>query len=243
MGLFRSVAALLFIVAVPVALLTTSIRIVLNEPRVYEYATDHYDTPVTTGIARSELLQASAELRAYFNRSGDEPLFIRVQQDGQPVSLFNQRETAHMQDVKTLFRATFRIQEAAVVFVLAYVVGVFIWAREGTLRTLARQLLLSALAGVAVMGVAGLVAIAGFDAFWERFHIIAFSNDLWQLDPSRDRLIQMFPEAFWQDVSLWIGIGTLVELVVLGLGAAMYIGLTREDPMTYDATLAHGARA
>jgi integral membrane protein (TIGR01906 family) len=242
LGFVRHTAALLFIIALPIALITTNVRIAVNEPRVYQYAIDEYDAPATTGIARPELLRASGELRAYFNRGGDDPIFVRVQKDGEPVSLFNRRETAHLQDVRTLFRASFRVQEASVVFVLAYVVLVFIWAREGSLRALATHVLLSGVLSVVVIGAVGAVAVAGFDAAFEQFHRIAFDNDFWRLDPATDHLIQMFPEAFWEDVSLWVGIGTLVELGVLALASGLYLGLTRrETSLPY--ALPGGARA
>lgn len=226
LGLVRHIAALLFIIALPVALVTTNVRIAVNEPRLYEYAADHYDTPAATGIDREELLRASGELRDYFNNDEDS-IFVRVEKDGEPISLFNRRETAHLRDVKTLFQASFRVQEASVIFLLAYVVTVFIWAREGSLRTLARQLLASGLLSLAVIGVVGAIAVSGFDQAFEQFHLIAFDNDLWRLDPERDRLIQMFPEGFWRDVSLWIGLGTLAELAALALVAALYLGVTR----------------
>lgn len=241
MGLVRHIAALLFIIAVPIALVTTNVRIAANEPRVYEYATDHYDTPQTTGIAREELLRASAELREYFN-DGDEPLFVTVEQDGGIVPLFNEQERSHLRDVKNLFQASFRVQEAAVIFVLAYVVGVFIWAREGSLRTLATQLLLSGLLSLAVIGGVGAFAVTGFDQSFEQFHLIAFDNDFWRLDPARDRLIQMFPEAFWRDVSLWVGIATMAELGVLAFASVVYLGLSRRRPSLRYARL-RGAQA
>ena len=240
MWFIRQIAALLFIVALPVALITTNVRIALNEPRVYEYATDHYDTTATTGIERPELLRASGELRDYFNND-DDLIFVRVQRDGEPISLFNPRETAHLRDVKTLFQASFRVQEATVIFVLAYVVGVFIWAREGSLRTLAKQIMISGLVSVALIGVVGAVAVTGFDAAFDRFHVILFNNDLWKLNPSRDHLIQMFPEDFWRNVSLWIGIGALAELGALAAIAAGYLGLTRETPLSY--AMPRGAEA
>jgi len=233
LGLVRQLAALLFIVALPVALVTTNIRIVTNEPRVYQYATDHFHTTETTGVPRAELLRASAELRAYFNNN-DDTIFVRVTtKDGQPISLFNSRETSHLRDVKTLFQGSFRVQEVSVVFVLAYVVAVFIWAREHTLHTLAREILVSAALSAAAVGVLGASALAGFDATFERFHVVFFSNDLWQLDPARDHLIQMFPDGFWRDVTLWIGVGTLAELGVLAAAAGAYLGRTRRTPVAY----------
>jgi hypothetical protein len=169
LGLLRPAVALLFIIAVPVALITTNVRIAVNEPRLYDYAIDHYDAPQTTGIERAELVRASGELRDYF-RNDQELVAIQVDQGGQPAPLFNERETQHLRDVKDLFQTVFRIQEAAIVFALAYVVGVFLWAREGTIRTLATQLLLSAALTLVVVGGLGLVALAGFDSAWSRFH-------------------------------------------------------------------------
>jgi integral membrane protein (TIGR01906 family) len=233
LGLVRYIAPLLFIIAVPIALITTNVRLALNEPRIYEYVTDEYDTPQTTGIEREELLRASGELRDYFN-SDSEWRDIFVRKDGQRIRLFSDREAAHLRDVKTLFQGNFRVQEATVIFVLVYVVAVFIWARESSLRALATQLLLSGLLSLALIGGVGAVAVTGFEESFEQFHLIAFDNDLWLLDPSRDRLIQMFPEAFWRDISLWVGIGTLVELASLAGLAAVFLGLTRRSTFPYD---------
>ena len=232
MGLFRQIAALLFIVALPVALITTSVRVAVNEPRLYEYATDHYNTTATTGIERSELLRASGELRDYFN-NGEDSIFVRVQRDGGPISLFNPRETAHLRDVKALMQTSFRVQEAAVIFVLAYIVFVFVWAKEGSFRSLAKQILASGLITLGVVGALGVVAVSGFDGAFNQFHLIAFDNDLWKLNPARDHLIQMFPEAFWQDVSIWVGLASLAGMGVLSALAAIYLGVTRGEGVSF----------
>ncbi len=226
----RRLAALLFIVALPVALITTNIRVVTNEPRVYQYAADHFDTPSTTGIPRAELLRASGELREYFNNSQGR-IFVQVTTDGgQRVSLFSDRETAHLRDVKNVFQGMFRVQELSTIFVLAYVVAVFIWAREYSLRSLAREVLASAALTLVFVGVVGGFALAGFDAAFERFHLTLFNNDLWQLDPARDHLIQMFPDGFWRDVTIWIAAGTLAEFGLLAGLAGAYLGFTRSEP-------------
>ncbi len=240
MRFVRRLAALLFIVALPVALITMNIRVVMNEPRVYQYAADHFDTPSTTGIPRPELLRASGELRDYFN-NGEGRIFVQVTtDDGQRVSLFNDRETAHLRDVKNLFQGMFRVQELSTVFVLAYIVAVFIWAREYSLRSLAREVLLSALLTLLFVGVVGGFVFAGFDAAFERFHLILFNNDLWQLDPARDHLIQMFPDGFWRDVTIWIAAGTLAEFGFLAGVAGAYLGFTRREPKSL--TLPEGAQ-
>ena len=232
MGLVRYIAPLLFIIAVPIALITTNVRLAVNEPRIYEYVTDEYDTPQKTGIEREELLRASGELRDYFNSNNDESIFVSVQRNGAPITLFNPRETAHLHDVKRLFQLSFRVQEVAVLFVLVYVVTVFIWAKEGTYRSLARQVLTSGLVTLVVVGAFGVVAVSGFEGAFTQFHLIAFDNDLWKLNPATDRLIQMFPEAFWQDVSIWVVLATLAEIGALGMFSAVYLRATRSSRVT-----------
>ena len=235
MGLVRYLAGLLFIIAVPVALVTTTVRILANEPLVYEYAIDEYDATQTTGIARDELLRAGGELRDYFNNDEDE-IFVRVEKDGAPIRLFTDRETIHLRDVKALMTKSFRVQEASVIFVLAYVVAVFIWARESSLRVLAKQLLLSVLLSLAIIGGVGAFAFTGFHESFDQFHRIVFDNDFWQLDPSRDRLIQMFPEPFWEKTILWGGFAVLAQLGALALLSAAYLGLTRRPAEPRDLT-------
>ena len=55
--------------------------------------------------------------------------------------------------------------------------------------------------GVLVIGAVGVMVAIGFESTWERFHELAFTNDLWLLNPRTDHLIQMFPEPFWQDMT------------------------------------------
>ena len=107
MGVFRAAATFLLILSIPVALFTTNIRFVANEPAVYRYAIDQHDAVRTTGIERPELIRASAEIREYFN-SDQKTLNIQVMDNGRQVSLFNARETAHMEDVKDRFQAVNR---------------------------------------------------------------------------------------------------------------------------------------
>ena len=54
-----------------------------------------------------------------------------------------------------------------------------------------------------------------FYKYFTIFHEIFFSNDLWQLEPAKDRLINMFPEAFFSDIAFKIVFYYIVELVLL----------------------------
>ena len=105
--------------------------------------------------------------------------------------------------------------------------GRILWARERSLRTLAKQSLAGVAVGFAALAFVGVFALTGFDAAWTKFHQLAFKNDLWRLDPSRDRLIQMFPERFWQESTYIIGALTLVEAAAIVGVALAYLVATR----------------
>ena len=82
---------------------------------------------------------------------------------------------------------------------------------------------------LALVGGPGVLAYLGFDAAWRQFHFLAFTNDLWELDPATDHLIQMFPRDFWFDVTMLLGAFTLLEALLVGGLSAAYLYLTRWD--------------
>ncbi len=227
LGAFRILAALLFVLAIPVALVTTNIRYLANESRVYRYAVDEYDAVAKTGIDRAELLSAGAQLRHYFN-DNEKEVNIRVMQDGQEVNLFNSRETAHLKDVKDRFRIMNRVQEFSVLYLIAYVAAVVLWAKEITPRRLAVQVIIGSLLTLAVIGGLGLISMAGFDSAWTDFHQLIFSNDFWRLNPDTDHLIQIYPPAFWQSIVFLMGLLVAAEAALVLIVSVLYLGATRQ---------------
>jgi integral membrane protein (TIGR01906 family) len=228
MGFARTLASVLFVIALPVALLTTNIRLLANAPLVYDYAFDRYDAAESTGLSRTDLDAAGSALRDYFNND-EKTFYFEVTQNGLPTSIFNARETSHMEDVKSLFVLVNRAQEASVVYVLLYTVAFFIWAREGFVRQLAAQALMGLALGLLVVGGIGVVAAFGFEAAFERFHTLAFSNDLWKLNPATDHLIQMFPEPFWRDMTILLGAMCAAEALVIAVVSSVYLVSTRSE--------------
>jgi integral membrane protein (TIGR01906 family) len=225
-GVFRFAATLLFILCIPAALITTNIRFMANEPRVYRYAIDEFDAVSATGLDRTDLIRAGAEIRAYFNNS-QETLLIEVTEDGREASLFNERETIHMQDVKDRFQLTNRVQEFSVVYVLAFIVVVVLWAREITPRELAVRVAGGCILCLALLGAVGAAGMSGFDQAWADFHRLIFNNDFWQLNPATDHLIQMFPPEFWESIVFFVGLMVVAQAALLLLGAALYLGASR----------------
>ena len=217
MGILKRIAVVLFVAAVPIFLIATNVRWVINAPLLYSYGFDKYHIPDRTGIERGELLSAGRQIRDYFNNS-EEFLVVSVIQKGAYVpSLYNSREVLHMKDVKGLVRAVYRIQEASGAYLIAFLVAGLLALRGRFLAPMARYVGLGGAVTLAIVALVGLASLAGFERLFLTFHIVSFSNDLWQLDPRTDYLIAMFPERFFLDATLWIAGSTLVEAFLLAV--------------------------
>ena len=227
MGILPRLASVVFIVALPLFLVTTNVRFLAGDVWLYERGLRKYDAEQTTGVSLADLDRASGEIVSYFENDAG-TLRILVTENGEEVSLFNARETEHMRDVKTLMRFIFRVNEVTLAIVISYVAARYLWAREASLRSLAREALFGFAWAGAVFAALVVIAAMGFDAFWTRFHETVFRNNLWQLNPDTDHLIQMFPESFWQETSLFLAAMTAAEVIVIAVTAAAYLFFTRE---------------
>ena len=217
-----------FIVLVPVVLITTTIRVAVSEQSVYDYSVKRYDAHLVSEIPEEELLRANGEIHQYLTGDYAGPLSIPVQhKDGSTGPLFNARETAHMADVRDLVRGMFAVQIAALAAVLALaVVMLVVWPP----RALAAAGLYGSVLTGGILAMGGFLVLTGFDAAWSQFHVIAFANDFWELNPNRDHLIQMFPQAFWERATVAVGGAIVFEAVLIGSAAWLYLHLTRAQP-------------
>ena len=210
MEIARKTAVVIFIALVPVFLITTSVRWVINFPGLYSYGFDKYSIPDYTGIQRDDLLKAGADLRDYFNND-DEELIIRTFVLGVLVeSLYNQREISHMKDVKDLVRNVYRVQEVIGVYLLAFAAVGFYLSRRRFVDTFLRVVGRGGVVTLSLVVFVGLLSLVAFNQLFLLFHLVSFSNDFWQLDPRRDYLIAMFPQNFFFDATMLIAVSTIV---------------------------------
>ncbi len=228
LGLIRIFVIGAFIVLVPVVLITTTIHVAISEQSIYDYSVKRYDAHVVSEIPEEELLRANGEIHQYLTGDYQGPLSIPVQyKDGSAGPLFNARETAHMADVRDLVRGMFAVQIAAIAALLALaVVMLVMWPP----RALAAAGLYGAVLTGGVLAMGGFLALTGFDAAWSQFHVIAFANDFWQLNPRTDHLIQMFPQAFWERATVAVGGAIVVEAGIIAAVSWLYLFLTRAEP-------------
>lgn len=202
----------LFVFCLPLLLISAGLAGAFNSLWLYKFGFDKYDISQKTGIAEVELEKAARGLISYFN-SDDEDISVSVIKDGQPFTLFNQREVAHLRDVKELVRLDYRVLLASLLYALAFTgLSLFRWHDW---RQLARGAMWGGSLTLALMAVLRVVTFFNFDQFFWQFHLLSFTNDLWLLDPSKDYLLMLFPGGFWYDATQFIalGVGTAAVLV------------------------------
>lgn len=196
-------------------LLSGSIGWAVNSLWLYEYGFQKYDVGRVTGLADAEMEKAARGLISYFN-SGTEPLSVTVQKDGQPFTLFNEREVAHMKDVKVLFRIDYKIFFGTLMYALVFS-GFFLFRnRVENLRRLAKLTLAGSGVTLGIMLALWIGSQINFEQLFWQFHLLSFANDFWQLNPATDYLIMLFPEGFWYDATLFIALGAAGSAVILG---------------------------
>ena len=72
----------------------------------------------------------------------------------------------------------------------------------------------------------GLIAIS-FEKIFTLFHEVTFSNDLWQLDPQKDVLINIFPQEFFYELVAAIILRGLIIAAILGAIMAIYLAIKK----------------
>ena len=210
----RAVAVLLSVViavVVPPMLVVNAFRVLATDTYVrYEY--DRAGFPADRYGMSADEREALGLVGLRSIEPGSEGIVLLERAtlpDGSPA--FDERELAHMDDVRTLFGAALRSQLVAALALaaLALVLG---WTR---LRTVVpRGLLAGALATLAVAVLAVPVILLGFDDFFTGFHEVFFEGDSWRFSDT-DTLIRLYPERFWEDVSQLAAAITVVQALVL----------------------------
>ena len=212
----------LFIVAVPLFLITASVTWAFNSPGLYNDGFEKYSISRISGITDPDLRQVGADIRSYIN-SGDEPLDVRTRILGEERDLFNDREIAHMKDVKQLVRGVYVLALVSAIY-LAILIVVGIAVHRGRfLSDLSSRLAWGGGLTLVLLVVFGVVALVGFDSVFLKFHQLSFANDFWQLDPRTDYLVRIFPQDFWFDATLWVAVRAIVGALILTVAGSSFL--------------------
>ena len=221
----------LFILCLPILLLTASIGWGVNSHWLYEYGFEEYDVSQKTGLAEVELEKAATGLISYFN-SGEANISLTVIKNGKPFELFNQREVVHLKDVKGLIWLDYWILLGTLIYTLGYAGVSLFWQRKRYWRRLAWGVVSGSGITLALMLAIGLGILLNFDQLFYQFHLLSFTNELWQLDPAKDYLIMLFPGGFWYDAAIFCALATVGLAIILGGVAGGYLAFNRASRKT-----------
>jgi integral membrane protein (TIGR01906 family) len=214
----RSLVSVAFVLLLPLLIIGTSLRGLVTDRDFMLRGFQDNQVAMTTGLDDAQLGRIADAFVAYFQGPAGQ-IQMQVNAFGQPRPLFNDREVAHMEDVQALIQFFLRMQLIAGAVVVIRLI--FALAVDRSAVPIGRDMLWSTGLMIALVILVGLLSLLDFDALWIRFHQIAFRNDLWQLDPTRDYLIMLFPEPFWFAATIRMATGVALQTVVVAM-----LGLT-----------------
>ena len=208
------------------AVVITAIAIVpFLSPAWVSFEQGRTGAEVLTGYTTAELRTATDAILADLVIG---PPDFDVVAGGAPV--LNPREQSHMRDVRGVFAGFGLI---ALLAAAGLVISVVLARRLGhperawsAVRNGARGLAI----GVVI---AAAVAFFAFDAAFELFHRLFFAGGSYTFDPGTDRLVQLFPFAFWSETTMVVG----AVIIAISLAVTWIAGrLSATDAATSETT-------
>ena len=161
------------------------------------------------GISEDDL-NKTTDILLEFIKGENDSLDIECKINGMTREVFNDREKAHMIDVRSLYDGFIIIRNVSfIIFVLSFI---YIGKTKSLFIDYKYSL---SLVGF-IMAFILLFCLMDFEGFWLAFHQLFFPfNDLYILDPRYDVLVMMLPEGFFFDLSILIVVSTTMMLVGL----------------------------
>lgn len=131
--------------------------------------------------------------------------------DDRPCPAFNSQELSHMHDVQVVAQGLFTV--AFWGGLITIVLGIALW-RGINRNSLGIALMQGSMLTIGLIIAIVFLALMAWDAFFGGFHQIFFEDGTWQFFYS-DTLIRLYPEQFWFDASLTVGILTILGAILI----------------------------
>ena len=208
-------SSLFYIILLPIFFISVNVIYITNSDWLYSYGWNRNQIENSTGLSIDQLNSGSDHIKSYFNND-EEYLNLIIIEDGIKYSLYNEKEILHMKDVKHLIKLTQNTIIFSGLFILAYYLVTIFTAKSlrKSIEQIRRSSKISAYSTVGFLAFVGLLASINFTWLFRQFHFISFSNDLWQLNPNTDYLIAMFPQRFFLETTIFIGVLTIIEFII-----------------------------
>lgn len=168
----------------------------------------------SAGISEEDLIKLDKLLADALAGHSDalfSPMLMEV--NGRLEAPFDERELLHMRDCVELFALARRVMiTSAVAGIL--LLGCGFWRTEEK-RRFRRAVWLGSLLAIVLPGALAAWAVLDFNAAFNFFHEMLFTNLLWQLNPTTDLLIRICPASMFMNMGVRIGVMSVIWTLVL----------------------------
>jgi integral membrane protein (TIGR01906 family) len=130
---------------------------------------------------------------------------------------FTDDEYAHMADVRRVFDGA-RLAVPAGLFVMIVRLQRARAAGRGAMWRLARD---GALIASALVAIVGVVAVVAFEPLFLAFHYVFFPQGNFLFDPATSNLVRLYPEWYWEGISLRVGLSFIAVALTLAAVAEL----------------------
>lgn len=207
------ISSSIFILMFLLVLLLTDVQLIaFNEP-YYAEQYEKYQVPQSIGIKMPDLMSATDNMLNYLNGKRDNLDFKMYINDVQQ-EFFSERDKLHMVDVKNLFVKGRLIRNIGFWYCVIFLAFLG-YKMKDRRNKLSKLFIYTFIAGVVPIIALVILMNIDFYKYFTIFHEIFFNNDLWQLEPAKDRLINMYPEAFFSGIAFRIAFYYIAELILL----------------------------
>ncbi|HRO30900.1 TIGR01906 family membrane protein [Citricoccus sp.] len=201
------VMQVLLAVFFPVVVLIAAVRLVASPVFLWiEYHRPGFPDDPYGFTTDDRLTYGSAGMDYLFN-AAPERYLGDLQHDGS--ALFTGTEVSHMTDVKLVMLITMGVGLLLGLLCLLFMVALSRAAKGG----IRRALFAGSLWMLVVLIALGVLAVLGWQQFFAAFHGLFFAEGTWTFLAS-DALIRLYPNQFWIDAGLAVGVLVLLTLVL-----------------------------
>ena len=159
---------------------------------------------------------------------------IKDAETGEGVNAFSDKENAHLQDVRGIVRFLKAARYVGGGLVIGALALLYFLQKREQPRMLAhavRGFSHSALFLLLFASALAVWGIVNFDGLFVTFHKVAFTNDLWLLNPNTDVLLALMPLPFftWYVVEILKSMLPVLVMMALVIVASTRIGKTQKE--------------
>jgi len=138
--------------------------------------------------------------------------YLEGNQNNIESSFYNDREKQHLEDVKQLFLIERLILIISVIMII--LLGSYLFYTKN-LQFFFKGIIAGSAGLIGFILLLFIAAILNFKSAFIIFHKMLFSNNLWQLNPATDNLINILPREIFYDIAIKIIITTIATSVII----------------------------